>query len=215
MCLSSRVCPDPADPHFPSKCLSLFLKFVVLLEQTPFLQGRRSNQTIPRGWKRRGEKRAREGEETGETGGYSSLASAGTCGSPLLLPSSESDCCSASLPSPLEEDTHVMGELTADAPAEERGFLRVLRPGSRRRPPWSASSRGAACVPVWSGPETCPRPPSPPLFCRFLPSRKEKHGSALLSFHLSESPEVDPPQTAIVRRDPAVIPPSPEAGSGK
>lgn len=58
----SRVCSDPADPHLPSKCLSLFLKFVRLLKQTTFLQGRRSNQTIPRGRKGKEHRRGGTGE---------------------------------------------------------------------------------------------------------------------------------------------------------
>lgn len=44
----------------------------------------------------------------------------------------------------------------------------LLHPGSRRRLRWSVASHGAACDPVWSGAETCPLPPSPLPFCRFL-----------------------------------------------
>lgn len=48
-------------------------------------------------------------------------------------------------------------------------------PESRRRPRWSASSRGAACDPGWSVAETCPRPPSPPPpSCPTLFSKEEK-----------------------------------------
>lgn len=55
-----------------------------------------------------------------------------------------------------------------------QGGRGASHPGSRRRPQWSVSSRGAACVPVWSGAETCPLPPSPPPFCPFLSGKNDK-----------------------------------------
>lgn len=47
-------------------------------------------------------------------------------------------------------------------------------PESRRRPRWSASSRGAACDPGWSVAETCPHPPSPPPSCQTLPGEEKQ-----------------------------------------
>ena len=127
-----------------------------------------------------------------------------TCGSPLMLPSSESDCWSGSLSSPWNKNHRHEGyrqvsalEIQMIKEEESGGYADVmnccaswrvtqwilntasiilcvcvcvcvcvslLHPGSRRRPRWSVSFRGAACDPVWSGAETCPLPPSPPPF---------------------------------------------------
>lgn len=67
---------------------------------------------------------------------------------------------------------HIKAGIKADQPELKTTVLKdwtnVLHPESRRTPRWNVASHGAACVPVWSGAETCPRPPSPPPSCPFL-----------------------------------------------
>lgn len=110
-----RVCFDPADPNLPSKCLSLFLKFVGPLcfgvaaatRQSP--EGRKG-KGAQEGRKRR---KIREHQRLERRDGGAEIKEkvvkcdrtaedpAGTCGSPLLLPS-ESDCWSGSFSSPFK-----------------------------------------------------------------------------------------------------------------
>lgn len=105
-----------------------------------------------------------------------------TCGSPLVLPSSESDCWSGSFSSPWKWKKKIQNDqrrtfVTSCTSRRVVGILKGGRSashlGSRRRPQWSVSSRGAACVHVWSGAETCPLPPSPPPFCPFLSGKND------------------------------------------